>query len=60
MYAYYITRNVTLQDKLEEIYKEFGYYTSFLKSYEFPSSDGFEKMQSIMKPLRENPLQEIA
>lgn len=60
MYAYYKTRNITLQDKLEEIYKEFGYYTTSLESYEFPGSNGFEKMQSIMKSLREKPLTGIA
>lgn len=60
MYAYYKTRNISLQDKLEEIYKEFGYYTTSLQSYEFPGSDGFKKMQSIMKSLRDKPLQEIA
>ena len=60
MYAYYKTRNITLQDKLEEIYKEFGYYTTSLQSYEFPGSNGFDKMQSIMKSLREKPLQDIA
>ena len=60
MYAYYKTRNITLQDKLEEIYKEFGYYTTSLQSFEFPGSNGFNKMQSIMKSLREKPLTEIA
>lgn len=60
MYAYYKTRNVTLLDKLEEIYKEFGYYTTSLNSYEFPGSTGFNKMQTIMKSLREKPLEEIA
>ncbi|MBQ0036814.1 MAG: phospho-sugar mutase, partial [Firmicutes bacterium] len=60
MYAYYKTRNISLKEKLEEIYKEFGYYTTSLESYEFPGSDGFNKMQSIMKSLRDKPLQEIA
>lgn len=60
MYAYYKTRNISLLDKLEEIYKEFGYYTTSLNSYEFPGSTGFEKMQSIMKSLRDNLLQEVA
>lgn len=60
MFAYYKTRNITLQDKLEEIYKEFGYYQASLESYEFPGSDGFEKMQTIMKSLRDNPLQEVS
>lgn len=60
MFAYYKTRNISLIDKLEEIYKEFGYYQTSLQSYEFPGSNGFEKMQSIMKSLREKPLVEIA
>lgn len=60
MYAYYKTRNITLQEKLDEIYREFGYYTTSLQSYEFPGSNGFNKMQSIMKSLREKPLTEIA
>ncbi len=60
MYAYYKTRSITLQDKLEKIYKEFGHYETELKSYDFPGIDGFEKMKSIMKSLREKPLQEIA
>ena len=59
MFAYYKTRNISLLDKLEEIYKEFGYYSTSLKSYEFPGSDGFNKMQSIMKKLRENHLQQL-
>ncbi|MBQ1308039.1 MAG: phospho-sugar mutase, partial [Erysipelotrichaceae bacterium] len=37
----------------------FGYYDSILLSYEFPGSKGFEKMQNIMKGLRENPLRMI-
>ena len=60
MFAYYKTRNISLLDKLEEIYKEFGYYTTSLQSYEFPGSSGFNKMQSIMKSLRDKPLTEIA
>lgn len=59
MYAYYKTKNITLKDKLEEIYKEFGYYVTSLQSYEFAGSDGFEKMQNIMKSLREKPLTQI-
>ena len=60
MFAYYKTRDITLKEKLEEIYKEFGYYATSLQSYEFPGSTGFEKMQSIMKSLRDNPLTSIA
>lgn len=56
MYAYYKTHNISLKEKLNEISKEYGYYTNSLHSYEFPGSKGFEKMQNIMKNLREEPL----
>lgn len=60
MYAYYKTRNISLKDVLDEIYKKFSYYSTALKSYEFLGSNGFEKMQNIMRSLREKPLLEIA
>lgn len=59
MYAYYRSRGISLKEKLEEIARCFGYYDSVLLSYEFPGSKGFEKMQNIMKGLRENPLRMI-
>ena len=59
MYAYYRSRGISLKEKLEEIAGRFGYYDSVLLSYEFPGSKGFEKMQNIMKGLRENPLRMI-
>ncbi len=59
MYAYYKTRNISLEDKLNEIYKQYGYFVNRLHSYEFPGSDGFIKMTSIMNNLRDYPLKEI-
>lgn len=56
MYAYYRNKGISLKEKLEDIARRFGYYDSVLLSYEFPGSEGFEKMQGIMKGLRENPL----
>ena len=35
----------TLVDKLEELYKEFGYQINTLHSFEFEGASGFEKMQ---------------
>ncbi len=59
MFAYYKTGNISLTDQLTKIYKEFGYFENSLKSYEFPGSDGFSKMQNIMKRLRTEPLEKI-
>ena len=48
MFAYYKTKGISLLDKLEELYKEFGYSLNALHSYEFEGSAGFAKMQGIM------------
>lgn len=53
MFAYYKTHGISLLDKLEELYKEFGYCLNTLHSYEFEGSAGFEKMQGIMAKFRE-------
>ena len=52
MFAYYKTREISLLDKLEELYKKFGYYNNYLNSYEFEGSSGFAKMQQIMESFR--------
>ena len=52
MFAFYKTRGISLTQKLNEIYGEFGYCLNTLHSYEFDGSAGFEKMQQIMAGLR--------
>ncbi|WP_373218849.1 phospho-sugar mutase [Ruminococcus sp. 5_1_39BFAA] len=52
MFSYYATKGVSLLDKLEELYKTYGYCLNTLHSYEFDGSAGFAKMQSIMQALR--------
>lgn len=59
MFSYYKDKGISLKDKLKEIYDEYGYYHNSLKSFEFPGSSGFEKMQSIMSGLRNDPLDKI-
>ena len=59
MFSYYKDKNISLKDKLKEIYEEYGYYFNSLKSFEFPGSDGFNKMQDIMANLRNNPKEYI-
>lgn len=52
MFAYYKTQGFSLIEKLEELYKEYGYCLNTLHFYEFDGSAGFAKMQSIMKDFR--------
>lgn len=53
MFAYYKTRSVSLLDKLNELYEEFGYCLNTLHSFTFEGSAGFEKMQNIMAKFHE-------
>ena len=48
MFAFYQTRGISLPEKLEEIYRRFGYCLNTLHSYEFPGSSGMSEMQRIM------------
>ena len=52
MFAYYKTQGISLLDKLEELYKQFGHYSNYLKSYEFEGASGFKKMNDIMELFR--------
>ena len=48
MFAYYKTRGISLIEKLDELYRQYGYCLNTLHSYEFEGSKGKTKMQSIM------------
>lgn len=48
MFAYYATQGVSLLDRLNELYDQFGYCLNTLHSYEFDGASGFAKMQGIM------------
>lgn len=52
MFSYYASRGLTLTDKLEELYKTYGYCLNTLHSYTFEGSAGFAKMQAIMQGFR--------
>ncbi len=54
MFAYYKSQNISLMEKLNELYKKYGYYANYLNSFEFTGSSGFAKMQNIMKTFRES------
>lgn len=54
MFSYYATKGISLLDKLDELYKMYGYCLNTLHSYEFDGSVGFTKMQNIMQTFRSN------
>jgi phosphoglucomutase len=53
MFAYYKSKGIRLQDKLQELYHRFGYCSNTLYSFEFEGSAGLAHMQEIMKQMRE-------
>ena len=52
MFSYYKTQGISLLEKLEALYKDYGYCMNTLHSDTFEGSAGFEKMQRIMQSFR--------
>ena len=52
MFAWYRTRGVSLKQRLEELYAEYGYCLNTLHAFEFEGSAGFQKMQALMASFR--------
>ncbi len=52
MAAMYKAKGMTLIDRMEEIYREFGYYKDALDSYTLKGKDGLERIASMMAQLR--------
>ncbi len=52
MFAYYKHQGISLVSKLSELYKEYGFFSNYLDSFEFEGSSGFNKMMSIMEKVR--------
>ena len=52
MFAYYKSQGISLLDKLEELYNQYGYYSNYLNSFEFEGSSGFKKMNDLMEKFR--------
>lgn len=55
MAAYYRSIGSSIKQRLEEIYAQYGRYLNQIDSYSFPGLSGMDKMNGIMKDLRENP-----
>ena len=52
MAAVYKANNITLLERLEDIYKEYGCYLDKLFAYKMAGADGMEKIAEIMSGLR--------
>lgn len=52
MFAYYKHQGISLVSKLSELYKEYGYFSNYLDSFEFEGSSGMKKMNDIMEHFR--------
>ncbi|MDY3929899.1 MAG: phospho-sugar mutase [Clostridia bacterium] len=59
MAAYYKTKNMSLYEALQEIYKKYGYYFEKTVSVTMPGKDGMEKMSALLKNLRLSPLSKV-
>ena len=54
MFAYYKTRGISLIEKLDELYRKYGFYLNKLDNFVFEGAAGFTKMQEIMASFRSN------
>ena len=52
MFVYYKSKVIYLIDKLNELYKAYGYYSNYLNSYSFEGAKGFYHMQELMNNFR--------
>jgi phosphomannomutase len=53
------SRNSSIQERLDALYREYGLFLTKQKSMVLPGADGSAKIQSIMQGLRDNPPAEI-
>lgn len=59
MAAYYKAKGMTLADRLEELYQEYGYFKNKLIDFTFEGSKGMEVMKQLMLDFRENLAEEF-
>ena len=55
-----MAEGITFYDRMQEIFKEYGYYVENVVSTTLPGKDGLTKMKEIMAGLRAQPPKEIA
>ena len=55
MYSRYRSLGITLPERLEELYREYGYCLSTVYSFAFPGASGMEQMAERMAAFRREP-----
>ena len=55
-----MAEGITLYDRVQQIFREYGYYVENVVSTTLPGKDGLTRMKEIMAGLRNNPPKEIA
>ena len=60
MAAYYRKKGKTLDEVINKLYDEFGYYYNKTEAFEFEGSEGMKTMANIMSTLRQSHPKEIA
>ena len=55
-----MAEGITLYDRVQEIFREYGYYVEKVASTTLPGKDGLTKMKEIMAGLRAEPPKELA
>ena len=50
---------ITLYDRMQQIFREYGFYVEKVVSLTLPGKDGLARIQEIMAELRQNPPKEI-
>lgn len=55
-----MAEGITLYDRVQQIFREYGYFVEKVVSTTLPGKDGLTRMKEIMAGLRANPPQEIA
>lgn len=53
MFGFYAEQGISLPEKLQELYRQYGYCLNTLHTYTFEGSAGFDSMQRIMASLRQ-------
>ena len=60
MALYYRQKGLSLYDRLQNIYKKYGYYKEEVVSVTMEGIEGLDKIRAIMERVRKNPPTEIA
>jgi phosphoglucomutase len=55
-----MAEGITFYDRIQEIFKEYGYYIENVVSTTLPGKDGLTRMKEIMSGLRTRPPKDIA